>query len=233
MFRLRESSRNRHTACALPRSVSASQIRQHRRENIGTTGWITPMVVNAGVSARWVFVSRRQRQRPRNARRLQQRRSRKHLHAPSVPVTTGHASAEVAPETNVAAAAAPVYWLDASRLLNQPSTVPPATQQPSLEERSASSPDPSPSADESPAPARSVVASAGDSLPQTVARAEEPQRIVPIAKPATSIVDDDHTFALLLLMFVTLAIAGPMLHYSERRRRRFGQTCSGAAMGAD
>ena len=136
------------------------------------------------------------------------------------PATTGHASAEVAPETNVAAAAAPVYWLDASRLLNQPSTVPPAAQQSSLEERSASSPDPSPSADESPAPARSVVASAGDSLPQTVARAEEPQRIVPIAKPATSIVDDDHTFALLLLMFVTLAIAGPMLHYSERRRRR-------------
>ena len=178
------------------------------------------MVVNAGVSARWVFVSRRQRQRPRNARRLQQRRSPKHLHASQRPVTTGHASAEVAPETNVAAAAAPVYWLDASRLLNQPSTVPPAAQQPSLEERSASSPDPSPSADESPAPARSVVASAGDSLPQTVARAEEPQRIVPIAKPATSIVDDDHTFALLLLMFVTLAIAGPMLHYSERRRRR-------------
>ena len=130
------------------------------------------------------------------------------------PATTGHASAEVASETDVAAAAAPVYWLDASRLLNQPSTVPPATQQPSLEERSASSPDPSPSADESPAPARSVVASAGDSLPQTVARAEEPQRIVPIAKPATSIVDDDHTFALLLLMFVTLAIAGRMLHYS-------------------
>ena len=139
------------------------------------------------------------------------------------PVTTGHASAEVASETNVAAAAAPVYWLDASRLLNQPSTVPPATQQPSLEERSASSPDPSRSADEFPAPARSVVASAGDSLPQTVARAEEPQRIVLIAKPATSIVDDDHTFALLLLMFVTLAIAGPMLHYSERRRRRLAR----------
>lgn len=68
-----------------------------------------------------------------------------------------------------------------------------------------------------------MVASAGDSLPQTVARAEEPQRIVPIAKPATSIVDDDHTFALLLLMFVTLAIAGPMLHYSERRRRRLAR----------
>ncbi len=139
------------------------------------------------------------------------------------PATTGHASAEVAPETNVAAATAPVYWLDASRLLNQSSTVPPAEQQPSLEERSASSPDQSPSADKSPAPARTVVASAGDSLPQTVARAEEPQRIAPIAKPATSIVDDDHTFALLLLMFVTLAIAGPMLHYSERRRRRLAR----------
>ena len=139
------------------------------------------------------------------------------------PVTTGHASAEVVPETNVASAAAPAYWLDASKLLNQSSTVPPAAQQPSSEERSVGSSDPPPPADESPAPARSVVASAGDSLPQTVARAEETQRIVPIAKPATSIVDDDHTFALLLLMFVTLAIAGPMLHYSERRRRRLAR----------
>ena len=141
------------------------------------------------------------------------------------PATTrrGNLSAEVAPESDVSAPPAPVYWLDASRLLNQLSTVPPAVQQPALEERSAGSPDSPPSAEESPAPARSVVASAGDDLPQAAARAEVPQRIVPSAKPATSIVDDDHTFALLLLMFVTLAIAGPMLHYSERRRRRFAK----------
>jgi hypothetical protein len=142
------------------------------------------------------------------------------------PVTTGHASAETATEPNVApVAAAPAYWLDASRLLNQSSTVPPAVQQPSFEERSTGSSDSPPSAEESPAPARSVVASAGDALPQTVARAEEPQRAAPAPRPAvkTSIVDDDHTFALLLLMFVTLAIAGPMLHFSERRRRRLAK----------
>ncbi len=46
------------------------------------------------------------------------------------------------------------------------------------------------------------------------------RRLHPRPTPTPSIVDDDHTFALLLLMFVTLAIAGPMLHYTERRRRR-------------
>jgi hypothetical protein len=142
------------------------------------------------------------------------------------PTTTGHASAEAAPEPNVApAAAAPAYWLNASTLLNQSSAVPPAAQQPSFEERSTGSSDSPPTAEESPAPARSVVASAGDALPQAAARAEEPQRAAPAPRPAakTSIVDDDHTFALLLLMFVTLAIAGPMLHFSERRRRRLAK----------
>src|SRR6478752_5601121 len=142
------------------------------------------------------------------------------------PVTTGHASAESAPEANVATAApAPAYWLDASRLLNQSSNVAPAVQQPSFEERSAGSSDTPAPVEEPPAPARTVVASAGDALPQTTARTDESKRIVPAspaAKPA-SIVDDDHTFALLLLMFVTLAIAGPMLHFTERRRRRLAK----------
>jgi len=146
---------------------------------------------------------------------------------PQRPVTTGHAAAESAPEINVSATAAvagPAYWLDASRLLNQSSAVPPAVQQPSFEERSTGTSDTSPTAEDPPSPARSVVASAGDALPQTAAPvAAEPQRIAPSAKPATSIVDDDHTFALLLLMFVTLAIAGPMLHFSERRRRRLAR----------
>jgi len=146
---------------------------------------------------------------------------------PQRPVTTGHASAESAPETNVATATpAPAYWLDASRLLNQSSTVAPTVQQPSFEERSAGSSDSPAPVEEPPAPARTVVASAGDALPQTAARTDESKRIVPAspaAKPASSIVDDDHTFALLLLMFVTLAIAGPMLHFTERRRRRLAK----------
>src|SRR5262249_11543364 len=96
------------------------------------------------------------------------------------PVTTDHASAETA----APAAAAPAYWLDASRLLNQSSTVPPAVQQPSFEERSTGSSDSPPTAEDSPAPARSVVASAGDALPQAVARAEEPQRTAPAPRPA-------------------------------------------------
>jgi hypothetical protein len=110
-------------------------------------------------------------------------------------------------------------------LLNQSSTVAPAVQQPSFEERSAGSSDSPAPVEEPPAPARTVVASAGDALPQTTARTDESKRIVPAspaAKPA-SIVDDDHTFALLLLMFVTLAIAGPMLHFTERRRRRLAK----------
>ena len=140
------------------------------------------------------------------------------------PVTTGtgNASAEVVPETN-ATSASPAYWLDAPRLLNQSSSVPPVTQPPSSIGWSAGSLDsPLTDPDEPPAPARSVVASAGDVLPQAATRTEELPRPAPAPRPTPtpSIVDDDHTFALLLLMFVTLAIAGPMLHYTERRRRR-------------
>lgn len=137
------------------------------------------------------------------------------------PVTTGtgNATAEVTSDAHVTAAP-PAYWLDAPRLLNQSSSVPPVTQPPSSIDRSADSPLPDP--DDPPTPARSVVASAGDVLPQVAARAEELPRSAPAARPTPtpSIVDDDHTFALLLLMFVTLAIAGPMLHFTERRRRR-------------
>src|SRR5262249_57903726 len=81
---------------------------------------------------------------------------------------------------------------------------------------------PRPGAEAPAPPPRSVVSSAGDAPPQAVARAEEPQRTAPAPRPAArpSIVDDDHTFALLLLMFVTLAIAGPMLLFTEWRRRR-------------
>jgi hypothetical protein len=140
------------------------------------------------------------------------------------PVTTGtgNTSAEIAPEVN-ATAAPPVYWLDAPRLLNQSSSGPPVTQPPSSIGRSVGLPDsPLPDSDDPPAPTRSDVASAGDVLPQAAARAEELPRSSSAARPTPtpSIVDDDHTFALLLLMFVTLAIAGPMLHYTERRRRR-------------
>ncbi|MGA6944588.1 MAG: hypothetical protein WBZ27_21745, partial [Pseudolabrys sp.] len=87
-------------------------------------------------------------------------------------------------------AATPAYWLDASRLANQSSSVSAVTQPPASNEQPASSPDLSPSADDSETPPRSVVASAGDVLPQSVARAEEPQRTAPVPRPAlkTSIV---------------------------------------------
>jgi hypothetical protein len=139
------------------------------------------------------------------------------------PVTTGtgSVSTEVASEANVTSTR-PAYWLDAYRLMNQSSVLPTA-EPASSTERPTGSPDlPSPGAEDSATPPRSVVASAGDALPQAVARAEEPQRTAPVPRPAAkpSIVDDDHTFALLLLMFVTLAIAGPMLHFTEWRRRR-------------
>jgi hypothetical protein len=38
--------------------------------------------------------------------------------------------------------------------------------------------------------------------------------------PAPAIAHIDHTFALLMIMFAALAIAGPALHFVERRRRR-------------
>ena len=42
----------------------------------------------------------------------------------------------------------------------------------------------------------------------------------PPEPPAPAIAHIDHTFALLMIMFAALAIAGPALHFVERRRRR-------------
>lgn len=55
-------------------------------------------------------------------------------------------------------------------------------------------------------------------------RAREQQRRQPAQArpepPAPAIAHIDHTFALLMAMFAALAIAGPALHFVERRRRR-------------
>jgi hypothetical protein len=60
--------------------------------------------------------------------------------------------------------------------------------------------------------------------PQEQRRAREPQqhRLAqsPESKPAPALPDIDHTFSVLMILFVALAIAGPVLHIVERRRRR-------------
>ena len=84
------------------------------------------MVVNAGAWARRVCVSRRHAS-IRETLSACDATSRKHRTRRRRPVTTGTGGmpTEAASETNVAMAATPpAYWLDASRLLNQSSTVP-------------------------------------------------------------------------------------------------------------
>src|SRR6478735_1841552 len=53
--------------------------------------------------------------------------------------------------------------------------------------------------------------------------AEPPRQAAarPSAPPAPATdMEIDHTFAFLMIVFAVLAVAGPMLHYAERRRRR-------------
>ncbi|HET7911709.1 MAG TPA: hypothetical protein VFL49_06745, partial [Pseudolabrys sp.] len=71
-------------------------------------------------------------------------------------------------------------------------------------------------------PARPAPSAGSNAAP--VSRAREPQRRqqmqVRPEPPAPAIARVDHTFALLMVMFAALAIAGPALHFVERRRRR-------------
>jgi len=129
------------------------------------------------------------------------------------------ARAEAAPEPNPASASAasPLRFLDTPRMPDLPPSVQLAPQ-PEFVRRTqtASAIDTVPAEDNSAsstvndAPAASSVA---EPPRQAAARPSAPPT------PATDM-EIDHTFAFLMIVFAVLAVAGPTLHYAERRRQR-------------
>jgi hypothetical protein len=128
--------------------------------------------------------------------------------APTQPAAS---SAEALPEENTAPAAAPIRWLNVQKLPEPIPFVQLATQQKPegvIDPPTAIPNRPAPSADSN---ATSAHRAGDQRRPPAQARPEP---------PAPVITQIDHTFALLMIMFMALAIAGPALHFAERRRRR-------------
>ena len=123
------------------------------------------------------------------------------------------ASPPRATETNTAATAAPVLWLDvpkAPELAAARAPLPPTA--------SAGDAVPEVLSDDTPA-------SASDPLPARSVHSERPQRpaamqVAPSAAHPQKPVEMDHTFTLLMVMFALLAVTGPILHFTHRRRER-------------
>jgi len=138
------------------------------------------------------------------------------------PETTGSsvaaaARAEAAPEPNPASAVSSLPFLDTPRMPDLPPSVQPAPQ-PELVKRTqtASALDTVPAEDNS-ASSNVSDAPAASSVPEPPRQAAARPSAPPA--PATDM-EIDHTFAFLMIVFAVLAVAGPMLHYAERRRRR-------------
>ena len=141
-------------------------------------------------------------------------------------------AAEMPLKKNTAPAAAPIPWLNVQRL---PEPIP--FVQPVMQQKPAA---------QTQADGAAAVAASGSAVPERVIDppAAVPNRSAPSADgnatsahrargqqrgqpaqarpepPAPANAHIDHTFALLMIMFTALAIAGPALNFVERRRRR-------------
>ncbi|HET9414674.1 MAG TPA: hypothetical protein VFO74_11195 [Pseudolabrys sp.] len=141
-------------------------------------------------------------------------------------------AAETPLKKNTAPAAAPIPWLNVQRLPEPIPFVQPVTQQkPAAQTQSDGAAAVAASGNavperviEPPAAVPNRPAPSADSNATSAHRAREQQRRQPAqARPEPPIPANgpvDHTFALLMIMFAALAIAGPALHFVERRRRR-------------
>jgi hypothetical protein len=153
------------------------------------------------------------------------------------PVSTAPTTEPAEPEsdTNVAITAEPVRWLDIAKLPEASPSLQPVPQVvPGAWTQSASADDLAPitssrastGVSEPSAPvSNQASASASEPSPPTNNSARKPQRRAaaqpsPLTAPMKSIAEVDHTFALVMFMFAALVIAGPILHYAERRRQR-------------
>ena len=141
--------------------------------------------------------------------------------APPVPAT------EVPPEENAAVAVPPIPWLNVQKLPEPVPFIQPATQKKPPTQTQADAPSGNASTEGATDPPVAVPSrpapSAENNLP-SAPRSREPQRRSPAQvrpePPAPAIAHIDHTFTLLMVMLAALAIAGPALHFVERRRRR-------------
>jgi hypothetical protein len=132
------------------------------------------------------------------------------------------ARAEAAPEPNPTSAASPLPFLDTPtletpRMPDLPPSVQPATQ-PELVRRTQTAS----ALDTVPAEVNSASSNVSDA-PAASSAAEPPRQAAarPSAPPAPATdMEIDHTFAFLMIVFAVLAVAGPTLHYAERRRQR-------------
>jgi hypothetical protein len=133
------------------------------------------------------------------------------------------------PEENAAPVAAPIPWLNVQKLPDPIPFAQSATQQKTAAQARS---DGAAAASGNAAPERVIdpptavpnrPASSADSNATSAHRAREQHRQPAQARPAppaSAIAHIDHTFALLMIMFAALAIAGPALHFVDGRRRR-------------
>ncbi|HYC15766.1 MAG TPA: hypothetical protein VEC94_01030 [Pseudolabrys sp.] len=135
----------------------------------------------------------------------------------ATPPTNGVETADV----DVAATAAPVLWLDGSKLLNLPPSLQPSPQTgPGAEPQFAGTVEPAP-----PVSNNVSDSTSRDGSPASV-RAEKSQgttaRSLHATAPAQTEAEGDHAFPLplVVIMFASLAVAGTAINYTKRRHKR-------------
>lgn len=139
---------------------------------------------------------------------------------------------EKSSQENAAPATAPIPWLNVQKLpepipfvLTAPEQKPVTPTQPRGTAPAAASSSTAPDRlIDPPITVPNRPAPSADSNATSVHRAREQQRRqqaqARAEPPVPAIAHVDHTFALLMIMFAALTIAGPALHFVERRRRR-------------
>jgi hypothetical protein len=138
-------------------------------------------------------------------------------------------TAKISPEENAAPVPAPIPWLTMQTLSEPISSV--TEQKPATQTQSNDAPAITASGNTAPektidppnaAPGRPALGADGNATsvhrPREQQRRQQAQAHSEPPVPALGRVD--HTFALLMIVFAALAIAGPALHFAERRRRR-------------
>lgn len=140
-------------------------------------------------------------------------------------------TAKMSPEENAAPVAAPIPWLNVQTSSEPiPAVQPLAPQKPAPQTQSDDAPvittsntapekmiDPPNAVVNRPPPIADGNATSARRAKEQPRRQQTQARSEP---PPPVIAQVDHTFALLMVVFAALAIAGPALHFVERRRRR-------------
>jgi hypothetical protein len=129
-----------------------------------------------------------------------------------------------APKENATPVAAPIPWLNVQKLPDPIPSAQSATQQKTAVQTTTSGGAAPERLINPPTAVPDRSAPSTDSNATSAHRASEQQHRQPAQarpeSPAPSIAHIDHTFALLMIMFAALAIAGPALHFVDGRRRR-------------